>query len=512
MPEKNIDLSDENLFGNMMAQHEDEEVFKSYVYARKDFSAFWDSSKQMHIVSAVKGSGKSALCRLAGYKIKKKWPENICLLKYDSDISPEVNSGIISAWVKAWKKEIIRSIASAVGEKIGFAWGDDSMTLIEEAKKGGFRKRSIIDSIVERMKISKIPFSPVHPAREISQEFLARATSQSNKIWLMIDEADQHFDGSEVQKKKLVSMFLACSELFQKIPQLNFRLTIRPNVWATLVTEFSSISAMKQYVEELAWSDSQIKHLLAKRIDAYLNRIGEGNSIPKTSCSQMRDEWLLNQVFIGPFDLGSGSRSPHVMLSTLTARRPRWLIELCKASANAAVSTGLNGIDCQTVLDSMTEFGYSRMQDLSSEYWDKCPQLSEVMGGFTGAPYLFKRAHVLLDYVNKNIIENVEVVIGNKKDQCKAIDIAHLLYYIDFIHARVETPGGGYKHIFFKERPDLLSNLKQALRNDLMAWEIHPMFRNALMLRKENYLGDMPVNRQAGRKKTAKRKKNQKNS
>ena len=84
------------------------------------------------------------------------------------------------------------------------------------------------------------------------------------------------------------------------------------------------------------------------------------------------------------------------MLFTLTAKRPRWLIELCKASAIQADSRELKTIDYDSVISSMEDFGYSRMQDLASEYKEQCGQLFEIMKAFTGSFYLFQRTHNLL--------------------------------------------------------------------------------------------------------------------
>ena len=88
---------------------------------------------------------------MAKYKIQKKWPDNICLLKYDSDISPiiEKDDTPVSTWVKEWKKSILHVIACELGTKVGFAWEDDVTLLVEEARKGGYRKYSFLGHILD---------------------------------------------------------------------------------------------------------------------------------------------------------------------------------------------------------------------------------------------------------------------------------------------------------------------------------------------------------------------------
>ena len=500
----NIDITDQDLFGNLMAQHEAEDIFKSYVYERNDFQSFWDTRYKIQIISAIKGTGKSALCRLANYKIQDKWPDNICILKHDSDITPDIKSSDISIWVKEWKKNIIQIIASELGRKIGFAWKDDAMTLVETSRNEGFRQQSLLSAIFDRVKIKGMPLTSEVASRKVSEEFLSRVTDQENRIWLMLDEVDQHFDNSDAQKVKLISFFLACSELSSKIPQIHFRLTIRPNIWSILTTKSSSLAGLRQYVNELTWNNDQIRTLLAFRLIGYLKRTRQDNFLCESDSQKNNEEWLISQVFDGTFDLGAGSRPPHMALSTLSGKRPRWLIELCKSSAKKSDSLGQKTIDYESVISSMEEFGYKRMQDLSAEYKEICGQLFEIMKAFTASSPLFQRTHNLLHFITENILENVDVKISNNKTKVCAIDIANLLYSIGFMHARIEEILGEYKHIYYQNRPDLLMNEKQANVDDLFSWEIHPMFRNALFLRADGKIGGLQAKRLS---KNLKRKK-----
>lgn len=58
-----VDLTDDELFGNEMAEDEEERLFTSYAYERPEFQAFLNSATKLKVVRAYKGEGKSALLR-----------------------------------------------------------------------------------------------------------------------------------------------------------------------------------------------------------------------------------------------------------------------------------------------------------------------------------------------------------------------------------------------------------------------------------------------------------------
>ena len=66
-----ININDKDLFGNVMAQHENIDVFKSYVYERSDFKYFWNPKHKIKILSAIKGTGKSTFAEWQSTKYKK---------------------------------------------------------------------------------------------------------------------------------------------------------------------------------------------------------------------------------------------------------------------------------------------------------------------------------------------------------------------------------------------------------------------------------------------------------
>lgn len=475
-----------------MAQDEDENVFKSYIVEREDFKDFWDPNIRVQILSAMKGTGKSALCRLAEHKIRKYRPEDICIRRLDSDISPRIHAGDDSkeTWVLEWKRNIINAIAVEIGTRKGIAWTDDEMTLVEQARKTGHRPFSLLASIFDRLDIPAAKVKQKVPDRNITEATINRNTTKGARIWLILDEVDQFFDTTRVQQNKITSFFVACSELSRCMPELVFRLTVRPNVWTFILRRESSLAGLQRSIRVLWWSESELEVLLARRIEAYLIRTKQiDNRIKHLSTDRI--EWLHKQVFEGDFDLGSGSRPPHVVLCTLSGLRPRWLIELCKIAAQTAKSTGNCTINQKSLLSSMTQFGFERMSYLAAEYSSQCSTLDEVMRAFSNTSTNFGNTHNLCNFIEKNVLQNIHIALDADLHKVRAIDVANLLYFIGFVHARIDALGGDYKHTYYDERPDLLKNENLAFADNIHKWEIHPMFRNALFLKHGEYMGEL---------------------
>ena len=153
-----VDLGDETLFGNEAAEDEREDVFASYAYTRPEVQRFCDPSRPIQIVRAYKGEGKSALIRLAKLQVSRD-PTALSLQTTGPSLSPDVEGSDFDKWVRAWKSSIFKFAASEVGSRIGSAWTDDAMALVELAEQNGFRSRNFVASVIDRI-------STVGPKRE----------------------------------------------------------------------------------------------------------------------------------------------------------------------------------------------------------------------------------------------------------------------------------------------------------------------------------------------------------
>ena len=170
------------------------------------------------------------------------------------------------------------------------------------------------------------------------------------------------------------------------------------------------------------------------------------------------------------------------------------MIELAKLAArNAHGNRGV--IEKSDIIDTLTGFGRTRIDDLAAEYASECPQIREIISGFADGAEDYSTAELHTTIQNR-VMQGVPVTLASVGAVTRPTQIAAFLYEIGFLTARKETDQG-YEHFTFSDRPDLLHNRTNLDQG--MSWEIHPVFRQALGLRTAT--GEKPYRKDAHKKK-----------
>ena len=153
-----VDLSDETLFGNDAGEDESPEILASYFVDQDEFSRFLRPTTKLSIARAKKGMGKSALLSKFAFDRAQSGEEVIVRLVGSQVIGETIPS--FSTFLEAqsyWVKQICSRINGALGAKIGFAFSDTSMALVESAELTGLRERSLAGALLSRIKSKSIP-------------------------------------------------------------------------------------------------------------------------------------------------------------------------------------------------------------------------------------------------------------------------------------------------------------------------------------------------------------------
>lgn len=485
----NIKLTDPGLFGNDAAEEEDDEIFNSYALWRDEFNDFIDVNRAIVIARAYKGEGKSALLRMAKLKVCDQSTDPIVISGTASKLAPNLQTSDYFEWTRSWKKNIAGHIATQVGSKIGFAWSDDEMSLVEQAEKDGTKSKSFLSAILDRFPIGQVQIDPANVSlsglkvnrqgASNPEEIIRRWADGKPPIWIFVDDIDKNFANTPIQCAKIGSFFDAVRELRLAIPELKIRAAIRPNVWTIVKMEFESMSHVEQYMCDLAWSEDDVRKLLANRIQGYLTRTNQWDEAEKALPKQTaeRDKRLISFIFENNMDWGTRTRPAHVVLYTLAKHRPRWMIELCKQAAQRSNGKIINKND---IIFDYDKFGQRRIQDTVAEFRSHCPDVGELIDAFHRQEEEYT-TDVLLSAINKRILNHMSPKISGVLGISKARDVAAFLFEIGFIYARENYPDGTYRHISFSEKPSLLRS-RTAVDQGLM-WEIHPVYRQALEIR-----------------------------
>lgn len=478
-----VDFGDRNLFGNEAAEDESENIFSSYAIERPEVKEFLDGSSSLAVTRAYKGEGKSALLRLVQLKLQQRSPQPIVIVVAATSISPELDSVDFDRWVRAWKQSILRLTANEIGANISLAFGDDAISLVEEAEQNGYKARSFVSSVVDRLKTSAVPLERTRHGVKNAEQILKRWSQTGSEVWLLIDDLDNNFENTPLQRAKVASAFTACRQIANLIPEFRFRLTIRPNVWTTIKQHHETLSHVEQYVHSLSWSMSDFYELLAKRVEAHLQRAGIWKKIQRTlnvSADRRRTQ-LVAMAFDDPMPWGrEQTRSPTTILYTLSRRRPRWLVELSKHAASGALRNKRERINFDDISAVLPEFGQRRVQDTVAEFRSQCPEIEELLTAFVGEPEWFSTAD-LISALNNRVLQAVHPKIVGVMGKPAAMEVAHFLFQIGFLTARRDISPDSYEHLAYSDNPALLNartNVDQGF-----SWEVHPVFRQVLKLK-----------------------------
>jgi hypothetical protein len=492
-----VDLADAELFGNEMAEDEEELLFKSYALVRDEFSQFLDASRKIQIVRAYKGEGKSALLRLTFLKLAefRNVASHSC---YANAIAPNFSTLSDSESIRAWKDAYLGIAAAALGAKLDFKFNDDVQSLREEAERGGFKERGFVAAVLARLR--KLPGAPATAGVMDAASTLRRVAGGNDlQVWLSIDDVDENFRDVEPDCRRVMSAFVAMRQLSNEVREIRFRSSVRPSTWAILKRRYEALSKVEPYVFDLQWTQPQLEKMLSHRVKSYLSR-NNGLAIASGRLDSMSDRALVAEAFDDPMPWGKKVasaeeiksddvqykvRAPAVIVSTLSRYRPRWAIELCKLAAKNASTRGNHKIGLDDLTARLEDFGKTRIDDLIAEFRAQCEKIEIIIQSFKGKPESFKTDELVKHF--RSHLQGRDIRIAGISGKPSETEVARFLFQIGFLTARRELAGGDYRHYSFFDEPSLLTEGA----NDLgVSWEIPSCFRQALQLK--NAVRKMP--------------------
>lgn len=478
-----IDVADVTLFGNEASELEDEDIFFSYAVNRRELDQFLDEKALIQVACSYKGEGKSGLLRLVRRRLAGQPDSPLVISAIGTDLSPPLNSDDSDEWTRAWKERIVRLIASEIGTRIGVALTDDTISLVEHAELSGFKSRSIVSALFDRLKSPIAQLTRDRLGLENPERLLQRYSNGKSTIWLIVDDIDQNFENTPRHRLKVATFFIACRQLVASVPELRFRMSVRPNIWTILKRQFEGLSHLQQYICDLTWTADDYRSLLARRVQSYLERNDQWTKTKKYFALDQtkREEQLIALAFEDPMPWGGDHRmrSPHVILHTLSKHRPRWLVELCKEAANHLRITKKTKIGRDDITTVLPAFGQRRIDDAVAEFSSQCPQVSELLSAFSRQNERYTTDE-LINTLRNRVMAAVHPQIVGTTQPASEVEVAHFLFQIGFLTARRDFSATHYEHLAYSDAPHLLKDRTNL--DDGVTWEIHPVYRQTLRL------------------------------
>lgn len=464
-----VDFSQINLnklFGSLAAEDDDQNNLKNYFLKTSVYDRLINEDK-VTIVQGYKGTGKSAMLKMAYDHFQQK--------------------GILCLWLKPEEFPMVRMDNSGNTSNLIAKWKEDLRNLIVEKAYNNYfdsdkpEKKifNVVTAITDMFTIKDV--GPVTVNNGAIKKQIAQVFLREKKIFVFIDDLDTLWDASKESRNKISSLISAIRSLSNDDTGLNFRLSLRSDMYFLLRESDSNLDKIEGNIVDIQWSQNELWIVLIRRVQFFLNGcIFEENLLHKTQDEldvYLKD--IMNLTFEGK---GRWHNRPiHQILLSLIRERPRDLINLCLSGATEARKQGHQIIETadwenvfrpysierfkDTITEHQLEFHGEGVSDLLNAMKTTKIEAHNNKNKFTYDELFKKTSNVLsqkhITNNSTNIIITTEVAM-------------EFLYRIGFVVARKQDGTGFIERRNYIDDPDLIKQKKG------YEFEIHPAFRWAL--------------------------------
>lgn len=486
LPAIRLDLADPELFGNDAGEDESPEILASYFLDQPSFDRFFNRGTRLQFARAKKGMGKSALLSKLAYDLEQRSGAVVLINTTGAALVGDVNTLVEDHAVlqNYWKQTLCTRVNAAIGEQIGIALSDTSMSMVEVAEIQGFKGKNLVGSLVARLqgKIGSLQLQSSIPKDAALLLARYQADHPNATIWLLIDDIDSTFENTRAWRARVSSFFSACRALARDVEGLRIRASVRADVW-TSIRYNEDLDKCEQYMLDIVWSNSELEQMLAKRIHAYVTRTQPETEIAKKLRPEANSRALLQVAFERRMQWVGNWVPPFHPIKVLSAGRPRWIAQLCRLAGRAAAKRKSSRIAIADIRDVMKTFGRLRLNDLYKEHLHQYADLERLVSSFAHGQPRYTVDQLILriqqQYIETASATSLPALAEHAMPS--VLELAQFLFKVGFIMARqVSSTSSNPVFISYDERPDLLRPGSAAGQH--IVWEVYPSCRAVLSI------------------------------
>ncbi len=451
------------LFGNEAGEEEIPDFLKE-VYIESDLYSKAISSQRIVCVRSRKGVGKSALLARAYQHYNEN--DNPSLWLSPTDLAIDIKGTEYNVVVSQLKQRVARLCVGKMAEQIGFAADSRMEQALRWAEEDGFRSRDFVSQIANTFK--GVVKASIDEGKHsgLAPRILANISSGKCLV-VFIDDFDRGWEPSGVGSIRIRAIISAIREIIRECDQISFRISLREDVWQFLELNDEQIDKFRQYSYFLKWDDYILRMIIAKRISYYISK-------HKIKSSPFSDDLsTINLLFERSYKWKDESKNMHDVLTKLSRRRPRDLLQLVKGAASRAKEDHNSKITDNNVRDEYyRSFSKVRVLDLCKEFKNECPKIEALVNAFGG-----ERGNWILSFqevmqIIKSVNGRIQFMIFEKR--ASDSECLGFLYRCGFLSARQEISSRDYRHLEYEDAPSLVD---AGIGIEDFYWEIHPAFR-----------------------------------
>ncbi|MCX5565852.1 P-loop ATPase, Sll1717 family [Alcaligenes phenolicus] len=457
----------QHLFGHEAAEDEDPERLREYYFKTDTYSEV-AAELPLRILVGHKGVGKSALFKVAIQEEQDRGLITV-LIKPDDVAGLATDTSDFLNTIREWKLGLSQIIAKKVLTDIGL----DDESLVNRLKRYGGSLLSFFDETFRG--VSK---GATQPAKQALIDFYLK----KNRISIYIDDLDRGWQGRKQDNVRISALLSAVRDLSSESRGLNFRISLRSDVYYLVRTSDESTDKIEGSVIWHSWTNHEIFVLLVKRIESFFGRDVDERSLLKMTQPQLASylKPVMEERFQGH---GLWENAPmYRVLMSLIRKRPRDLVKLCTLAGRAARRDQSNVIGTKHFQSVFEEYSQGRLQDTINEFRSELPLVEKLLLSMKPSKkertsqegYVYTTDSLLKKINDIREQGQFKFAAGDSGDSKR---LATFMYKINFLTARKTSSSTvGVIRKYFEENR-YLSNEFVDFGFD---WEIHPAYRWAL--------------------------------
>ncbi|MEK6708178.1 MAG: hypothetical protein AABY81_05165 [Pseudomonadota bacterium] len=456
----------QRLFGHEAAEDEDPARLREYYFKTNTYDEVC-ADLPLRILVGHKGTGKSALFKVAMAEDKENDTITVLIRPDDVAVLATDTTDFLKT-IREWKAGLGQIIAKKVLSEIG---SNDESWVAKLKQYGG----TLVSFFEETLRdIHRLSTQPAQKA--LIDHFLKK-----KRISIYIDDLDRGWQGRKQDNARISALLNAVRDLSSESRGLNFRISLRSDVYYLVRTSDESTDKIEGSVIWHSWNNHEIFVLLVKRIESFFGRTVDERKLLLTPQATLAKYLrpVMEERFQGQ---GLWENAPiYRVLMSLIRKRPRDLVKLCILAGKAARKDHSSIIGTKHFQSIFEEYSQGRLQDTINEFRSELPTIDKLLLSMkptkrerTGHEGYVYTTDALLKKIN-SIREQGQYKFANG-ELSDSKRLAAFMYKINFLTARKESTVGIVVRKYFEEN--------RYLSNDFVDfgfdWEIHPAYRWAL--------------------------------
>ncbi|NWE29583.1 P-loop ATPase, Sll1717 family [Pseudomonas gingeri] len=442
-------------------------------------------SSRYKVLSAPKGVGKTILLSVLHESILEHDQISLLLTPRDMDCKDIFDKDTLADRISCAYRQLLTSAGAHIGSLISDVGVSDAVVNLQGLSLDQGLTRPDIISRASRFLAAIAPKGKdiAEAAREIQKLNKAVAVlkkdvrsvleKNKNKLWLLIDDIDfaaVDKDG-RYDYSACWAIISAAMDLANDFDQVRCLISVRSDVWHVM-TKVKRLGAERldkfKKPVGLSFTEDGLRKMFLRRLELASNAAG-------ASATE------LELFFVKPWlvlpGMQEGRRSWDQWISKSSRDKPRDMVQLVQALIEEARKKRSSKIGDDHAHSVVLEFSRERVENISTEYQQICPQINTVIKSVcTRTIFSFEQIIELLKQAPSARAVEVDGVRLKPGDRSSALRLLAVLHMANFLNPRVQK-GERYEHLLFSDSPGLINDDNW---NEMQSyqWEIHPAFHS----------------------------------